>query len=448
MREWVVDLGHSGHMGSAATKRLLRLRVWFPGMDKMIDRRVEACLPCQASVHMPTRDPLKPSTPPQEPWEKVFVDHWGPTPGDRQHLLVVIDALTRYPEVMKVRGTSAEANIQAFMEVFSRHGYPKIMRSDNGPPFNGSDSHLLQQWLKSSGIEHIPNLSAEDPEASGHVETFMKHLKKVWHTAQIERKNPYIQLQQHLIQVRATPHSSTGKSPAELLFGRTFRTRLPDVRQNPAAQREDVIQAREADIQAKTRMRAYKDNKRNVKPHSIRVGDKVMLKRQSTKADSAYNPEPYTVTDVMGTQIRAARGSEVKTRDAQLWKKLRLVVIERPYPRRDTVQPSTYLTDPDIGMPERQQKPPESTLTPPNSPVNSPIASPLRQPNHVPTEKPPPQPPHPPRAHPAQNFSRVLSDHPDIIWAATPANRPLRTRRPPKPVYEPSFQQYKAKKKK
>ena len=82
-----------------------------------------------------------------------------------------------------------------------------------------------------------------------------------------------------------------------------------------------------------------------------------MLKRQSTKADSAYNPEPYTVTDVMGTQIRAARGSEVKTRDAQLWKKLRLVVIERPYPRRDTVQPSTYLTDPDIGMPERQQKP-------------------------------------------------------------------------------------------
>ena len=37
LREWVVDLGHSGHLDTAATKRLLRLRLWFPGMDKMIE---------------------------------------------------------------------------------------------------------------------------------------------------------------------------------------------------------------------------------------------------------------------------------------------------------------------------------------------------------------------------------------------------------------------------
>ena len=41
-------------------------------------------------------------------------------------------------------------------------------------------------------------------------------------------------------------------------------------------------------------MKANKDNKRNVKPHSIRVVDKVMLKRKSTKAESANNPKPYT----------------------------------------------------------------------------------------------------------------------------------------------------------
>ena len=438
LREWVVDLGHSGHMGAAATKRLLRLRLWFPGMDKMIDRRVEICLPCQAAVHMPTRDPLKPSTPPKEPWEKIFVDHWGPTP-DRKHLLVLIDALTRYPEVTTVQGTSAEANIQAFVEVFARHGYPERMRSDNGAPFNGTDTHILQAWLKSVDVEHIPNLSAEDPEASGHVEIFMKHLKKVWHTALIEQKDPYIELQRHLMQVRATPHTSTGKSPAELLFGRKFRTKIPDVRVNPAAQREDIVEARQSDIQAKARMKEYKDNKRNVKPHSIQEGDTVLLRRKSTKANSPYDPKPFDVTKVRGTQITAERGREVKTRDAQRWKKVRIVAIKRPYPVNGNVQRSSYLTDPDIGVPD---EPPEDILTPPNTPIPSPSGSPRRPAAPAPVIRPQEQP------HRAQNFSRVMSRHPDIIWAATPANRPTRDRRPPKPVYEPYPTQPKRSKKK
>ena len=38
LREWVVDLGHSAHQGVDATKRLLHLRLWFPGMDHEVER--------------------------------------------------------------------------------------------------------------------------------------------------------------------------------------------------------------------------------------------------------------------------------------------------------------------------------------------------------------------------------------------------------------------------
>ena len=58
LREWVVDLGHSAHQGVDATKRLLRLRLWFPGMDHEVERIVGGCLPCQASVPHHYRDPL------------------------------------------------------------------------------------------------------------------------------------------------------------------------------------------------------------------------------------------------------------------------------------------------------------------------------------------------------------------------------------------------------
>ena len=57
-------------------------------------------------------------------------------------MLVFIDALTRFPEVMVVKGTSAEQNIHAFSETFARHGIPRSVHSDNGAPFNGTDSGL------------------------------------------------------------------------------------------------------------------------------------------------------------------------------------------------------------------------------------------------------------------------------------------------------------------
>ena len=121
VRDWVMDLGPSANQGMDATKRQLKVRLWFPGMDKAVERRVSTCLACQVSVESRARDPLKPSKAPEEPWSRLYTDHWGPTQ-DSNHILVIIDGLTRYPEVLVVKGTSAEDNIQAFSEVFSRHG--------------------------------------------------------------------------------------------------------------------------------------------------------------------------------------------------------------------------------------------------------------------------------------------------------------------------------------
>ena len=345
LRDWVIDLAHNTHMGVDATKRLLRVRLWFPGMDRAVERAVERCLPCQASVDTHTRDPLKPSRAPEEPWSRLYADHWGPT-RDGKHILVIIDGLTRYPEAIVVRGTSAEANIHAFAEVFSRHGLPKYLHSDNGAPFNGKDSHLLQQYLTNLGIEHITNRSAEDPEATGLVEAFMRHIKKIFHTAEVAREDPYLKISEYLMQFRATPHSTMKKCPAELLFNRKFNTRLPDLRTNPAKGRKDIKEAREEDRRAKEKMKEYKDQKRGVKEHKIRKGDSVLLKRKTTKHCSPYDPEPYKVTATYNTQVQAERDGRVKTRDAQRWKRVE-VKKRRSYKR--VGEKSRYLEDPDIG---------------------------------------------------------------------------------------------------
>lgn len=360
LRQWVVELAHEGHVGGAAAKRTLRKRMWFPGMDEMIDTRTKTCEACQPATAIHTRDPLKPTTAPTKPFVKVAADHWGPTP-DGKYLLVVIDLLSRFPEVAVVKGTSAEANIQAFDDIFSRHFSPKLLLTDGGPPFNTGPGHPLQVYFKKMGITHRPTFAAEDPEANGTCEAFMKHLQKVWHTSITQHRDPILDLNRHLRSFRSTPHPTTGHIPAEILFGRKVNTIMPDLRADLAEGREDIADARQKDMLAKEVMKKYKDKPANVRPHTISIGDKVLLRQKSTKKNPPHDPDPYTVTDVQGTQITAVRHGRPKTRDSQRFKR-----VASPQPSRFRNLPSILQSnppedsDPDIG-------PPRTTLPAPTS---------------------------------------------------------------------------------
>ena len=108
---------------------------------------------------------------------------------------------------------SEQDNVAALDSIFARHGNPAVLITDNGAPFNGGHDHILQKYLRQEGIRHKPTESADDPEVNGLAEAFMKHCKKVWHTAIIGNKDPKMQLQKHLKMYRASPHPTTGKSP-------------------------------------------------------------------------------------------------------------------------------------------------------------------------------------------------------------------------------------------
>ena len=63
----MVKLAHDGHQGLVKSKRLLRAKVWFPGMDKVMGKEVKVCLPCQASVVTPVQEPLQSTELPKGP---------------------------------------------------------------------------------------------------------------------------------------------------------------------------------------------------------------------------------------------------------------------------------------------------------------------------------------------------------------------------------------------
>ena len=108
-------------------------------MTADIENEYRSCLACQATKEgRHHRDHLTPSAPPEKVWSRLGSDHWGPIPdGSGRHVLLVQDYLTKYPEAVVVKGTSAESNIPILEEIFGRHGYPDCLITDNGP----LDSH-------------------------------------------------------------------------------------------------------------------------------------------------------------------------------------------------------------------------------------------------------------------------------------------------------------------
>ena len=53
-----VNIAHEAHQGLSRTKALLREKVWFPGIDTMVQQTLESCLACQAVSQSAPPEPL------------------------------------------------------------------------------------------------------------------------------------------------------------------------------------------------------------------------------------------------------------------------------------------------------------------------------------------------------------------------------------------------------
>ena len=137
LRQKAIDISQEGHQGLVKTKRLLREKVWFPGIDNFVQRNIDTCISCQATSSKSRPEPLKMTDLPPEVWHTVNIDFCGPLPRG-EYLLVVIDAYRRFPEVEIVSSTSSKVPIPKPERIFAPHGLPQSVKSENGPSLSRS----------------------------------------------------------------------------------------------------------------------------------------------------------------------------------------------------------------------------------------------------------------------------------------------------------------------
>ena len=181
----------------------------------MLEDRIKRCIPCQATGSLPPPPPVQMRSLPNEPWQRISLDFWGPTPSN-DYLLVLLDDHSRYPVIEITTSTAATAVIPLLDKVFSVFGIPEVLRTDNGPPFN---SREFANFVNHYGCHHH-RVTPRWPRANGEAERFMRNIKKIVQTAAIELKNWKQELYVFLRNYRATPHSHSDQPTQSLIWQR------------------------------------------------------------------------------------------------------------------------------------------------------------------------------------------------------------------------------------
>ena len=117
---------HEGHQGISKCQYRVQHCVYWPGINQDIKCTVESCATCQQHRPQEPRQPLKPTPAPNQPWQHISADFFS---FDGSEYLVIV--------VRKMPPSQCNANktISMLKELFSEHGIPETLRSDNGPQF-------------------------------------------------------------------------------------------------------------------------------------------------------------------------------------------------------------------------------------------------------------------------------------------------------------------------
>ncbi|XP_073699461.1 uncharacterized protein [Garra rufa] len=320
--ETVLELAHAhpmaGHLGAQNTVQRIRDRFHWPGLEAEVKRFCQACPACQrTSPRKPPPSPLIPLPIIGVPFERIGMDIVGPLPRSgrgHEHILVIVDYATRYPEAVPLRQANAKSIARELFLLCSRVGLPSEILTDQGTPFM---SRLMADLCRLLKVRQI-RTSVYHPQTDGLVERFNQTLKQMLRKVAAEDKKDWdLLLPYVLFGVREVPQASTGFTPFELLFGRQPRGLLDVAReaweQQPAVYRTVVehVQDMRSKIDrvmplvrehlVKSQQAQQRLYNRAAQPREFHPGDKVMVLVPNVACKFlAQWQGPYTVEERVG----------------------------------------------------------------------------------------------------------------------------------------------------
>ena len=296
LRNEILDVLHSTHLGTTKMKGFARSFFWWPGLDKAIEEITDSCDTCLQFRINPPKSPLKSWPWPDRPWTRIHIDFLGPI--ETKHYLVVQDAHSKWIECYQCARTSSDVVIRCLLDCFSRFGAPRSLTSDGATCFTSLE---FSSFLRKFGINHMMGAPFH-AKTNGAGESAVKIIKYCIKKALQEgTKDLKGAINEYLFLYRSSVHSTTQQTPAKLMLGREIRTIF-----NQMLPSGDEIVAQQQKKQQKNF-----DGKRRV---IITEGDRVLARNYSGNSNKRW--EKGVVTHEYGPQT-----FEIKTDNDLVWRR-------------------------------------------------------------------------------------------------------------------------------
>ena len=319
LRKEILEKAHAnvGHMSTAKTFGVIQSNYYWPGFYADVDEFCKSCDICHRTKVVPRpRWPMQPLPVIPIPFYMVGVDIVGPLKCTRQgnkYILVAIDYYTKYTEAIAMKNQEAETVVRALEDIFSRHGLPGVLLTDQGANFQ---SKLVKSMCQMFNIDQR-RTTAYHPQTNGLCERFNQTLKALLRArVNKDQDNWDEELPNVLLSYRIAKQETTGISPFELLYGRQARLSfsacpsdgLSIPTHGPGKYLENLrVRQEELRTAVSTRLekaqerqkRGYDTRYKSVKADEFQVGDLVLLRDHRARGLSQKYKGPFQIVKVM-----------------------------------------------------------------------------------------------------------------------------------------------------
>ena len=153
-----------------------------------------------------------------------------------------MDYFSRYIEILQLSTTTSASIITALKTLFSRHGIPDVLVTDNEPQYASLE---FSEFSKFYNFTHQTS-SPYHPQGNGEAECAVRTVKSLLKDC----KDPHLAL----LSYRTTPLPFCNYSPAQLLMGRRLHFPIPILREALVPNWPNLKQFRETDDQYKQKL--------------------------------------------------------------------------------------------------------------------------------------------------------------------------------------------------
>jgi hypothetical protein len=297
----ILEQLHYNHQSIGKTRLRAKDSVYWNGINKDIENMVKSCVICQE--HQPTQPSktLLPHEIPSRPWEIVGTDlfHF-----DNSEYLIVADYYSKSPFIRKFTGQyTSSIVVAATKQIFSEHGIPTRVISDNGPQY-ASETYrdFARQWC----FDHVTS-SPRYPQANAFIERQIRTVKSQLLKSKQAGTDPDLAM----LCLRTTPISQHLPSPGELLSNRKLRANTPVKITGPQHSNTDHVLDQLQ--QRQDRQKLYHDRTAHDLPpimrgQAVRVQDHDTSRwHPATVVSKCSEPRSYIIETPNGRQLRRNR---------------------------------------------------------------------------------------------------------------------------------------------